>query len=43
MPLGFRRRPDGTCVVALADAGDLVGILRRATRALALLVEEATL
>ena len=42
-PLGFHRRPDGTYCVALKDAADVVKILRCATKALALLVEEATL
>lgn len=43
VPLGFRRKSDGSYRAELSDADDHVGILRRATRAIALLVEEATL
>lgn len=42
-PLGFcRSDADGTYRATLNDAADLVGILRRATKALTLLLEEAT-
>lgn len=43
-PLGFRRRADdGAYCVTLSNAQDLVGILRRATKALTCLLEEARL
>jgi hypothetical protein len=43
VPLGFRRQPDGSYCVELSDVDDHVGILRRATKAIALLIEEAML
>ena len=42
-PLGFRRRDDGTYCVAVSDVVDVLGIQRRVARALACLLEEATL
>lgn len=43
-PLGFcRSDADGTYRATLSDAADLVGILRRATKALTFLLEEAAL
>jgi len=42
-PLGFQRADDGTCRVELDDAADVVGVLRRATKAITLLIGEATL
>ena len=43
IPLGFRRQLDGSYYVELPDADDHVGILRRATKAIALLIGEAML
>jgi hypothetical protein len=43
VPLGFHRKPDGSYRAELPDADDHVGILRRATKALTFLLDEAML
>lgn len=40
-PLGFHRSDDGSYRATLDDAADAVGILRRATKAITVLLEEA--
>jgi hypothetical protein len=41
-PFGFRRMKDGGFRVECCEVQDAVGILRRATKAITLLLEEAT-